>query len=357
MKNVNGVIYSLFLVVFLFTSHAFSQESSGLKKPQKSVDLKELSKECECSLEDIIRVTKLYPTLKGREIGEALLDEAGKKQVWKRTLPFFAQEVLDLGFELPKTYGFAIIPNILQQDLILKDLKVGFNGSELQEIDFVQFGTARADNQNLQLKADVWLFPFLNIYTTYGKMKGEADTPISIEGYDLLGFLGINCDGIFAPKQCNQTYSAIVTPEYTGSNISIGFNLAMGWDRFFVTLPVTYVVTELNILDDNIKTLQISPRIGISSDAGNWGTMATFIGVTYLNADLDVAGRISFDLTGVPGINDTVDLDYLINQENADKINYVIGFNWDVSKSWSFHSEAGFGGSREGFITSMTYRF
>ena len=149
----------------------------------------------------------------------------------------------------------------------------------------------------------------------------------------------------------------MVVPEYTGTNISLGFTLAMGWDRFFVALPVTYVLTDINILADDVKALQISPRIGISADAGKWGTISTFIGVTYLNAELDVAGKIAFDTSDIPGEDATTELDFVINQENADKYNLLIGFNWDVTKSWSFHSEAGFGGSRESFIASTTYRF
>jgi len=313
---------------------------------------------CQCTIEEMIEVTKQYPTLQGREIGEALLNAAGEKKIWPRKLPFFAQNVLDLGFELPKTFGIAIIPNIISQDLILTDLKIGLNGSEKAAIDFVQFGNARANNDNLQVKADVWLFPFLNLYATYGKMRGYADAPISIKGKDFLEFLGIDCDGgIFEPKACHRNFTGIAQPEYTGSNVSVGFNLAMGWDRFFVTLPVTYVVTDLNILADDVKAFQASPRIGISADAGQWGTISTFFGVTYLNADIDVSGKITFETSDVSGLSETTELDYFIHQENADKWNYLIGFNWDVTKSWSFHSEAGFGGSRESFIASTTYRF
>ena len=316
-----------------------------------------VDRDCDCSIESPIKVSDQYATLEQREIGSPILDENGERMIWPRALPFFAQEVLDLGFELPKTFGFAVVPNVVQQDLLLKDLKVGINGSELVEMDFVQFGTSRAENSNIQLKADVWLFPFLNLYATYGKMQGSASAPIAIKGKDLIEFLAGNCDGIISPQLCDKSFSVIAEPEYHGSNISIGFTLAMGWDRFFVALPVTYVITDLNILEDNVKALQVSPRIGISSDAGKWGTMSTFIGVTYLDAELDVAGSLVFDTSEIPGENDTTELDFIINQENADKMNLLIGFNWDVTKSWSFHSEAGFAGSRESFIASATYRF
>jgi hypothetical protein len=45
----------------------------------------------------------------------------------------------------------------------------------------------------------------------------------------------------------------------------------MGWELFFGALPINYVMTDLNILEDDVKALQISPRIGHSSDVGDLG--------------------------------------------------------------------------------------
>jgi len=353
MKTLQKTIILFFMIALSNASFAQKNEMRQAKKAEVEVPIQN----CNCVEGDNIRVTEQYATLEQREIGTPILDDNGERVIWPRTLPFFAQNVLDLGFELPKTFGFAVIPNGIKQDLILKDLKVGINGSDMVDMDFVKFGTATADNTNIQIKADVWLFPFLNLYATYGKMHGSASTPIAIKGQDLVEFIGGSCDGLLSPKICEQNISSIAVPVYEGSNISLGFTLAMGWDRFFVALPVTYIITDLNILEDDVKAFQVSPRIGISSDAGDWGTISTFIGLTYLNAELDVAGKLSFDTSELPGENDTTELDFIINQENADKMNYLIGFNWDVTKTWSLHSEAGFGGSRESFIASATYRF
>ena len=113
-----------------------------------------------------------YTTLEDRKIGSPLLDEKGEPVIWERTLPFFAQNVLDLGFELPKTYGFAIIPNEIKQDIILSNLQLATNDNDLSVVEFVQFGTGKVDNKNIQFKLDAWVFPFLNVYVTYGEMRG-----------------------------------------------------------------------------------------------------------------------------------------------------------------------------------------
>ena len=54
--------------------------------------------------------TQIYPTLEYRELGEPNVDSDGERVIWKYRLPFLAQQVIDLGFELPNPYGVAIIP-------------------------------------------------------------------------------------------------------------------------------------------------------------------------------------------------------------------------------------------------------
>ena len=78
----------------------------------------------------------------------------------------------------------------------------------------------------------------------------------------------------FRQKLCEKNVNPVVVPGYTGSNLSVGFILAMGWDRFFFVFPVTSVMTDLQILEYDVKAFQISPRIGISSDAGRWRTLS-----------------------------------------------------------------------------------
>jgi hypothetical protein len=130
----------------------------------------------------------------------------------------------------------------------------------------------------------------------------------------------------------------------------------MGWDRFFVAIPITYAWTDVNIIDTTVEALNITPRIGMIGDMGNRGTVAVFMGATYLNAEIDIAGSATFDTPGSPN-GDTTTLSFVISQRNKDRWNYLLGFNWDLNKRWSVLAEAGFGGSRENLITGFTYRF
>jgi hypothetical protein len=304
-----------------------------------------------------IRGPETYPTLEGRELGEPFVEE----RVWAHALPFFAQDVIDLGFDLPNPYGLAVIGANLRQDIELRNLKVGVNGSPWEKIDFVDFGQPREENSTVQVKLDAWVFPFMNVYLIGGAIDGNAKLEVGVPGDQLLGFLGLGilcAPPIGEPAEiCGRTLVSKASVDYSGSNVGVGINLAMGWDRFFVTLPMTYVWSDINVIDSTIDAFNASPRIGVTGDVGDMGVIAVFIGATYLDASVGLTGSLSFDTSGVPGLDDTSTIDFKITETNKDKWNYVVGANWDVSKRWSVLVEAGVGGSRENLIVGATYRW
>ena len=299
------------------------------------------------------RTTHLYPNLENRDIGEPALDDAGERVVWPYRLPFLGQKVIDLGFDLPNPYGAGIIGVTIRQDLELTDLAIGVNGPVDTDIDFVDFGTPSVENNTVQVRADAWLLPFLNAFVTLGKFTGDANIPLSFEGSDLFPAL---CSATPNSPVCVRTYSTTAKPSYSGKNVALGINLAMGWDRFFVTLPATYAWTDVDIIPQTVTATNISPRLGMTGDMGDRGTVAVFLGASYLDAEVLIADDVVLETPGGPN-GDVTSLAYQIRQRNKDKWNYLIGFNWEMNRNWSVIVEAGFGGSRENVIAGATYRF
>ncbi len=166
--------------------------------------------------------TQIYPTLEQRELGEPNVDDDGERVIWKHKLPFLAQRVVDLGFDLPNPYGVAIISARIRQDLILENLAIGINGPPDREIDFVDFGTPNVENSVLQLKLDAWIFPFLNAFTTVGVFDGDATIPLKFEGLDQFPKL---CAITPNAPVCVRTYSAVANPGYDGTTGGIAGNL------------------------------------------------------------------------------------------------------------------------------------
>jgi len=177
-----------------------------------------------------MRGPETYPTLEGREIGETFVAEC----VRAHALPFFAQDV--------------------------------------------------EENSTVQVKLDAWVFAFMNVYLVGGAIDGSAKLEVGVPGDQLLGFLGLGV--LCAPPIgepagiCGRTLASKASVDYSGSNVGVGINLAMGRDRFLVTLPMTDVWSDINVIDSTIEAFNVSPRIGVTGDVGDMGVIAVFIGAT-----------------------------------------------------------------------------
>jgi hypothetical protein len=84
----------------------------------------------------------------------------------------------------------------------------------------------------------------------------------------------------------------------------------------------------VNIIDNTVEALNISPRIGRQWNLGDFGGLATFVGATYLRADVDIEGSVAFDTSGIPGLGDRTVVDYGIRQQNKDRWNFLVGVGW-----------------------------
>ena len=127
--------------------------------------------ETDAESSDWVRATDLYhtgpdsyPSLENRDLGDPWTVD-GERVIWNSALPFFAQDVIDQGFELPNPYGVAFVGYWQKQDLVLEEFSLGIGGGPSQPIDFIDFGTPTAENAAILLKLDAWLFPFMNACT------------------------------------------------------------------------------------------------------------------------------------------------------------------------------------------------
>jgi len=197
-------------------------------------------------------------------------------------------------------------------------------------------------------------------WTGFG--PGDAVVPLGFPVDDALEFLGLGAlcpAGPVPPRPefCDEIVTATALPEYKGYNVGVGTTLALGFKRFFTVLPITYVRSELDLLDSHINTFTVSPRFGFTLNARANGRVALFGGATYLDASFDIVSSVVLPLSEIdPSLSD-VTIDYKIRQDNKDKWNYLVGFQYEFKKIWSIQASVGFGGSRDDVIVSGGYRW
>lgn len=287
-------------------------------------------------------------------------NEVGKQgddapRIWDHKLPFLAQKVLDEGYDLPLPYGVGLIYAYVDQDQLLKSLQVGLNDNEIVPFEFVSFENAISKSESWQMRLETWLFPFMNVYAMAGTVDGDAPLDVILDGDKMLDHLGTDCSNIIKPPLCKlldgQTITLPIDATFSGKTYSLGMVLAGGWSSYFVTIPVNWTWVDMDTTDADGTVLTVTPRVGKVINLGDHGNLALFVGGNYLDSELTVTGRYALP-------DDQLSLDYIIEQENTDKWNAVIGANWDINRHWSVTMEYdGFFGSREAYIAALTWRF
>ncbi|UJF17748.1 hypothetical protein L0B53_11980 [Vibrio sp. SS-MA-C1-2] len=312
---------------------------------------------------DIIPV--FDPTLSYEEKNE--LDNPGSVNKWQHILPFYAQNIIDLGFELPLPFTISLIPNLVSQTASFSDLGVQINHFDLgniYDLDMVDFGEPEITSQSLQLRFAAWLFPFMEVSSYVGRFQGNSDLLITVPtamftracqgihlspGRDPVPHGNIDID---PPNGCqNSIYLDRFSPSVKGSNLGINMNLVAGYRNYFVLLPISYTWSKTD--DDNTAStsFMVAPRVGKSYKTLHWGVFSAYIGASYM----DTSSLSQDTLTIDKGSMET--LSYSIKQENNGKFASLVGLNWNITRNYGLTAEAQYGEERRGIFAILSYRY
>jgi len=275
---------------------------------------------------------------------------------WDRVLPFFGQKVVDLGYDLPLPIGISFVYAHTNQEMELGALEVGKDANSKQPINFVSFSDNKNTTSTPQIKVDAWLFPFMNIYGSFGKISGDANVNFALNGDDLLEQMGVDCSGKFKPPSCSalegkETVPFEVNVDLDGYSYSVGTVLAGGWNGYFLAVPFTFSYADMKGSDTDGIVFSSIPRAGKIFHFDNDRSLALYAGASYLDSDLKIAGQ-----QPVPGTE--LVIDYTIGQRNIDKWEGLVGGNYSFDEYYSLSFEyVGFGGGRSQYIGGLSRRF
>jgi hypothetical protein len=277
--------------------------------------------------------------------------------VWEWTMPFLAQRVIDKGFSLPRPYGVSLVYTHLQQGLDIGDLHVAFDDSKpLRDIDFVNLAGAEVNNNTAQLKVDSWILPFLNAFLLLGTVEGSGNVPIAISAKEFYDDIDTSICAAPAPNFCDGYISASAPIKYHGVNYGLGLLVAGGFKDFFFAMPITYVITDVNVSTSNGTSLNLIPRFGYNIKTLHSGKFGVYLGANYLESNMEMEGTYTLPMASSP-IGRDVDVRYRIHENPLDKWNAVTGVNWELSEFWSIVAELGFGTNRQMQTFNFSYRF
>lgn len=191
--------------------------------------------------------------------------------------------------------------------------------------------------RNFDLKLDVWVFPFLNVFGIYGQIDGDTRVDLRSLGLPL-------------PPQTNS-----LTFSYDGDVFGGGVVLVAGGDKWFASVTATFTDTNLGgSFDSSVSATTVQPRIGLRASSN----MEIWVGGYILDAEEKHSGTVDLDLGLVGGMLpvDAQDVAFAVDLSQQEDFNPSLGMHMMMSDAWEATVEVGFGDRRTA-LANFTYRF
>ena len=340
---------------------------------------------------------------------ETLIDSL-KSTEYPYALPILGAKAAARGYDLPYSAGIGI--NYLWQelDLIIEDLFVGFNNGPMYDLDeIIRFEGAVATASAINIRPDIWLLPFLNVYGLFTKAKTSTEIAA----------------GLWLPD-ANNVWSEVTSfsskAEFDATGFGIGMTPTMGVAGGWIALDMNVTWQSISALDKPVMTFVFGPRFGKSFKFRNnpQSNVAFWVGAFRLHLKSETSGSLALnEVLPIDGLQDKVDagmdkvaeteiavdewwagltpveqanpvnqakyetanrtlettgnllnsidgalnddqtatVQYSLNKRPKDAWNFVVGSQYQINKHFMIRAEAGFLGSRTQFIGGLQYRF
>lgn len=303
------------------------------------------------------------------------------KRVYPYKLPFLGAKAYENGFNLPLPAGFMLNYFIANQDVVIPEIAVGFADGILPEIPLtditriIDFEEVSATAWSINVRPDIWIFPFLNVYGIFGKAYAQTNVKLSYP--------------IELSAQAN----------LEGSSYGIGTTGAFGVGPFFCVMDGNWVWSNMDNFTEPVKSSTFSMRLGKAftineskqSNFAIWaGAMRIRMGniteghitlrdvlpdETWAKRDevvnnywawyeeQDAAQKLFADKIFTPIVNNIAEADgagtihYKLEKKPKQEWNMIIGGQYQINPKWQLRTEGGIVGNRKSFLFSANYRF
>jgi hypothetical protein len=166
---------------------------------------------------------------------------------WPYVFPLLGEKVAQRGIKVPLPFGVGLNYAFADQPIEISRIAVGVNDSEMVDIsDFIVFDDLNARLHAVNLRADLWVLPFMNVYAL-GNYVVQTETSVSIA----------------------EPFSFDAGAVQSGYGAGFGTTLAGGFWGFFGTVDLNWTWNKMEKLEQPVGTFLLTPRVG-----KNFGTFA-----------------------------------------------------------------------------------
>lgn len=276
-------------------------------------------------------------------------------------LPIWGVKAKELGYNLPLPLGIGLFANsqevgyIAEEDFHLMahgGLLGGSSGSAGYIVPKSDVDITGKD-QSVQLRADAWLLPFLNVYGLAGYTEGTKDITVLLKNATTdegkpLPFL----NKIKAPITFKLDYHAYNVG--VGAVAATQFKVNKRIKPIIVTVSGAVTNSWTNMTDSTILTTVGALRVGQRYDTPI-GEIGAFAGYQYQNIRQNISGSINIDGSAGAIVKE---LDFQVGLRSQETHNASISMVYDLGlgDEWQVFAEYGFLNWKQ-VTVSAGYRF
>ncbi len=164
-------------------------------------------------------------------------------------LPIFGKKVRELGFDLPYSAGLSVNYLWQKSEISISHVRVGFNNSPLYDVDeLISFNKTTAKSNGVNIRPDIWIFPFLNVYGILANARSPANVDVSI----------------WIPRinESEEIFSIQTNPEFNTTTAGFGIPPTAGFLRGWIALDMNFTWTDVDAQEKPVFAFVFDPRIG-----------------------------------------------------------------------------------------------
>ena len=303
------------------------------------------------------------------------------KQVeYKYTFPILGQGAYKKGFDIPYPAGLMANYMWMKQNLIFENMQLGLKTDNidipLTDVDFIKFGENTNTSYAYNVRPDLWVLPFLNVYGIFG--GGQSRTEVNLtapfplysnveQGLTTAGFGVMGAGGIgpvWFSVDANWTWSK---PELLDRPVRVNvLGIRLGHTFVFKNKPQSNIALWVGAMrmemnsdtKGEIKLIDALPpetwerKDEIVTNYYDWYENVATI------PQKKVADQV---LTPIVERIDQADgnsiIRYGMDKQVKEVWNGTLGIQYQLNKRWMVRSEGGIIGNRKSFLISVNYRF
>lgn len=337
---------------------------------------------------------------------KAQLDSA-KNSEYDYLLPIWGKKVIEKGYDIPYSAGIGVNYVSQESQILITNLQVGFNSGALYLLDdYVSFPSAVATSDVVNVRPDIWIFPFLNVYGILANVNSSTEINATLSLPNQNGFEDI--------------FDFITKVDFQGTTTGFGITPTIGVGGGWLALDMNFSWTDISELKDPVYTFVFGPRFGKTFHFKNpKRNLAVWVGGFRVDIKSSTEGSLPFSeifefdgsleqrvdtglakvvekqqevddwfnnlspvqqtvnqpkynaITKVLGeannflfrLDDARDkttdstVQYRIDKRQKNLWNFLVGAQFQLNKSLMVRAEYGFLGERTQFIGGLQYRF